>query len=618
MRIITALLLLLSAFIIRVEAQPIFIDNQTGDWVTILTNAGVADPLNISEEVVIFNSNITADGLSVNVTGRASFANSIITFENNARLNYRLQSGGGFEEGNLSFNSGSILELFDEANLDNRGVLNFNGASRLKINNQAIFNNRAFGNVATINLISGGSSIELFNTATFNNIREAGAITTLDNARIKINNSGVFNNGGTIDAQGGTLIENRDDGLLNNLGSITLAGSSFIDTWGTSTTYTCMPAGTYGTEIRDQSGGTATLGNIPNGEICVMEIGVPTEIWDGNCNCVIPPVETFMVTNLLDDGPGSLRDAMRRSGERPGREIIEVDLASVGPAPVLVLSTWNDNPGHINRLPSVSDVEIRGHGLTIDANNEGRHFQISDNTTVRDISFINGSRTTSSFNSSGSLFVGGGRPCLIEDCFFYNNLATNWGGVVRVQSGDLTIRNSTFAMNEAEFGGAIYCWGDLTIENCTFNMNIATTNGGALYIRDGSNVTMNGSVLANSTPPGTGDLYLEDAQTLKDDRGVESSRAISTVFQNNLVEDCEGDCPTFELMEDPMLGELIYIPGQVPYFNVPANSPLYGSGIGANSAAAIPTLGEWGLIILSMLLLVIGVLSLRVKKTELS
>lgn len=621
MRIFTLLLLIFFSYCSSIKATIYTINNQNGDWQMVLMNAGVPNPLNISatDTIRLFDCNVNINGLVIENNGRIEFvdfgAGSAI-IQNNSRLNSRGVSSVSFQGDNTTFDTGSILELFDDSRGDNFGTINFDGASRLKLNNQATFNNTRYNSLAEINLNTGGSSIELFNTATFNNESGRGSVNTADNARIKINDSGVFNNLEIINATGGTLIENFNSGTLNNFGEITLAGGSFIDTYGTSTTYSCTPAATYGAEVRDQSSGLATLANIPNGTLCEMAIGVPTTVWDGNCSCVEPPVENFIVTNLNDSGPGSLRNAMQMSADRPGREIITVD-PGITSSP-LVLTTWNDD-FLFNRLPSVSDVEMIGNGLVIDANFEGRHFQMSDNTTVRGFSFINGRRLQSNgspFATTGSLFVGGGRECFVENCYFENNQSISLGGVVRLSNATVTMQGCTFNMNVSGKGGAIYCQGNLTLLNCTFSNNSATEamGGGALYIRDGSNVTMNGSILANSMPEGEPDLFLEDAQTLRDKNGVSSSRAISIVFENNLVERCAGDCPMFEFMEDPMLGELEFIPGQPPFFPIPPESPIFGSGVGSNSGFGIPTMGEWGLIILGFALSILGIIAIRKKQ----
>lgn len=96
----------------------------------------------------------------------------------------------------------------------------------------------------------------------------------------------------------------------------------------------------------------------------------------------------------------------------------------------------------------------------------------------------------------------------IDGTVFSNNIAKTEGGAIyssfynsQEVVNNVLIKNATFTNNQANEGGAIYNEGladvggnkaSMYIENSTFEGNIATTNGGALFISEGGNLTLAG------------------------------------------------------------------------------------------------------------------------------
>ncbi len=139
------------------------------------------------------------------------------------------------------------------------------------------------------------------------------------------------------------------------------------------------------------------------------------------------------------------------------------------------------------------DLEIYGNGITIDANNMARIFNVVDSNlkvNFYNINFINGNTKT----NGGAIFGGNAYNCNFTNntadqyggaifggnaynCNFTNNTADQYGGALT--QGNAT--NCTFTNNTANQGGAIYFG---AAHNCTFTENKATNNGGAIYYCD--------------------------------------------------------------------------------------------------------------------------------------
>ena len=135
-------------------------------------------------------------------------------------------------------------------------------------------------------------------------------------------------------------------------------------------------------------------------------------------------------------------------------------------------------------------ITINGNGYTIDAQHKSRIFNVTANSVVlNDIKFINGNATL--------------------------------GGAIFCEGDNLTIWNSTFINNAADWGGANYFKNTIShlIITADFINNVAQISGGANYFNDNvvnvsisgdfsDNVAANGSGAANYFFKSVTDVYI--------------------------------------------------------------------------------------------------------------
>jgi hypothetical protein len=215
-----------------------------------------------------------------------------------------------------------------------------------------------------------------------------------------------------------------------------------------------------------------------------------------------------VVTNLLDSGPGSLRN--------------EVGAAVSGETITFAVSgTITLTTGEIGS--STPNLTIAGPGpgtLTVSGGdaahtNSSRIFVFNDisSATISGLTLINGMAgppTQFIPNVVGGAILSTG-TLTVNDCVFNNNLATDpavsaQGGAIW-SNNQLTLNNDTFTNNSAdEFGGAVAGLLDaaggttasLTANNCYFANNGART-GGALAAFD--NLTLSGDFFNGNGGP---------------------------------------------------------------------------------------------------------------------
>jgi hypothetical protein len=110
-----------------------------------------------------------------------------------------------------------------------------------------------------------------------------------------------------------------------------------------------------------------------------------------------------------------------------------------------------------------------GSGVTVDANNASRVFQVDRRVWAR----------------LDHLVITHGRVTL-----------SNGGGILA--AGTLTVSNSTLSANSADYGGGMYKTdGTLTVTNCTLSANSASYFGGGIYNASGMLTVSNSTLSAN-------------------------------------------------------------------------------------------------------------------------
>ncbi|HRF97669.1 MAG TPA: hypothetical protein PLZ51_20825, partial [Aggregatilineales bacterium] len=142
-----------------------------------------------------------------------------------------------------------------------------------------------------------------------------------------------------------------------------------------------------------------------------------------------------------------------------------------------------------------------GNNVTIDANNSNRIAYINPGATLnmQNIVVRNGNSTFGgAFYNDGTLSL---NNVTVQD-----SNGAEGGGIYNTAGRPLTITNSTFTGNQANFGtaigGAIYNVGTATITNTIFSNNDYSNLGGAIY--NSGTVTLNGGSFSNNVAFGNG------------------------------------------------------------------------------------------------------------------
>lgn len=185
---------------------------------------------------------------------------------------------------------------------------------------------------------------------------------------------------------------------------------------------------------------------------------------------------TFVVTNLDDSGPGSLRQAVLDANALAGADVI---VFQAGLAGTITLTSA--------RLSLTEDLEIQGPGaevLTVRGNDADSVFRIGGFNTVN----VTISGLTITGRVSGNQLIG--------------------GGIVNEAEGNLTLMDCILSGCSAETdGGAIYNFGNLTLTNCTLSGNSAGTYGGGIYNNGGKLKLVDSTLSGNSGHISGGGIY---------------------------------------------------------------------------------------------------------------
>jgi hypothetical protein len=219
------------------------------------------------------------------------------------------------------------------------------------------------------------------------------------------------------------------------------------------------------------------------------------------------------VTNLLDSGPGSLRQAI-------------VDTPAGG--------TVDFQPGLVGTIALTSgelgigkDLTIAGPGanaLTISGNHASRVFDIAagPNVAISGLTIADGTVSGSSFISGGGILNAG--TLTITSCIIRSNSASNtsggsvYGGGIS-NTGALTLTATTLSDNTVSAavlaaGGGIGNAGTLAVNACTFSDNVADgtrgADGGGIYNSATLTVidsTFAGNTARSSVDPEGGGIY---------------------------------------------------------------------------------------------------------------
>ena len=191
------------------------------------------------------------------------------------------------------------------------------------------------------------------------------------------------------------------------------------------------------------------------------------------------------VTNLADDGPGSLRDVITKTSSG---STITFSPQLQG---IIVLGKGDLN---INKNVTVDASNIQPITIS-NYHNQNVHIHIGVKATVTFINFI----FANSLVQNQSFLENEGKLTL-RHCRVQNNISYDNGGGITNNGGTVTIDNSTITNNFASSsGGGIYnLKGTLTTTESIISSNTAFENGGGIYGVDGSvNIGNNTQILRN-------------------------------------------------------------------------------------------------------------------------
>lgn len=207
---------------------------------------------------------------------------------------------------------------------------------------------------------------------------------------------------------------------------------------------------------------------------------------------------TVPVTNTLDSGPGSLRQAILDAA--PGDTVVfSQDVFSVpqtialGSQIVLTQSLTLDGGG---AAPAIS-----GSNIT-------RTFQVKATVTVT----LTGLRIANGRGGDGGGILNNG-ALNVASSTLSDNTAAGMGGAI-MNFGALNVISSTFTSNSALDGGTISNFGRLIIADSTLSSNGARLGGGGIYNGQGATLTMTNNTFFSNNSSYGGSIYNEYSATL--------------------------------------------------------------------------------------------------------
>jgi Right handed beta helix region/RTX calcium-binding nonapeptide repeat (4 copies) len=256
--------------------------------------------------------------------------------------------------------------------------------------------------------------------------------------------------------------------------------------------------------------------------------------------------EDIRVTNLNEDGPGSLRAAVQAANadadsdrvvfksklsgtiDLDGDDIdfYSADVQVVGPgARKVTVSGGNAGGGVFSLFDYMGAFDAAISGLTIadGERTEGAGVRIVGDVDV-ELSRLTVTRNLTDGNQAGAVFFEGDGlgSLVVERSTVSGNQSTDidaYGGGLYVGDGDFTLVNSTVSGNfSADDGGGMYITNNANAEirNSTITGNRAEQeDGGGVYAASGADVLVRGTIVAGNTAgdAGNGDLALSNANS---------------------------------------------------------------------------------------------------------
>ena len=291
---------------------------------------------------------------------------------------------------------------------------------------------------------------------------------------------------------------------------------------------------------------TATVNPLPAGfGSTVMTI---TDFTSGETQNFNFNILSFRVTSSNDSGPGSLRQALANAAAIAGPDTVTFGAGFSGATFSLqsqLIIADND--------PVTLDASNLAGGLTLDADDNSRHFRVQSGKTLtlRGLTLTRGSASGnggSILNEgtlnlyrctlTGNVCTGGGGAIHstgtlgLEECTLSDNSLAERGGGLHVTGGTVDLTRCTLSSNSAGSGGALYQEGTTTatLSNCTVSGNSSLAErGGGLHVTSGT-VDLTRCTLSSNSAGSGGALYQEGTTTVTLSTCTVSGNSSSGVF----------------------------------------------------------------------------------------
>ncbi len=187
------------------------------------------------------------------------------------------------------------------------------------------------------------------------------------------------------------------------------------------------------------------------------------------------------------------------------------------PSPVTVTSSGDSGPGTLRTVLAAAIsgevIDFAANVRTIDLTSAG--LTVGTSVTIQN-DLGTGPVTIDGANQFTVFTVNSGVTATLSGLTIQNgNSGANGGGGVFINSGTLTVNDSTFSGNSAAYGGGIENDnGALTVNNSTFSGNSASVSGGGIFNNGGTLSTVSDSTFSDNSASGFGGGIENDAGTL--------------------------------------------------------------------------------------------------------
>jgi hypothetical protein len=245
-------------------------------------------------------------------------------------------------------------------------------------------------------------------------------------------------------------------------------------------------------------------------------------------------LSTFTVDNLLDTGPGSLRDAIDAANIAPGPDAIEF---AGGVKGAITLAT---------QLHVTDDLTITGRGedkIILSGNHATRVLSVTGADThlaLRHLTIADGLASAPGGTALGGGILNDGASLSLDHVTFEDNRSVGLiaaGGAIANIAGHLDANHTDFVANTIRcadgrdgFGGAVFNdrAAHADIAHSTFSHNQALdggANGGAIAVTDGSQLNLQHSAFHANQAVGSPEQYGAGGAIVVQSTGLAGSSA---------------------------------------------------------------------------------------------